>query len=163
MPLSHLYAPLRLTIKTSALQDNYTRLKSIGGETCQTAAVVKANAYGLGVDEVVPALEQAGARFFYVAHFSEALAVRALTACPIAVLGGLPHGAAADFIHHKIIPVLNSPDDIAALAVDLVVRDEHGMYLKSAERGLDVGHVLRELPPLLLVHLLAVRDLTFDR
>ena len=119
MPLSHLYAPLRLTIKTSALQDNYTRLKSIGGETCQTAAVVKANAYGLGVDEVVPALEQAGARFFYVAHFSEALAVRALTACPIAVLGGLPHGAAADFIHHKIIPVLNSPDDIAACPANL--------------------------------------------
>ena len=114
-----MYSPTRITINTAALQDNYKRLSSRAPSSCQVAAVVKANAYGLGVDVVVPALEHAGARFFYVAHASEAFAVRQLTGCPIAVLGGLPKGAAADYKHHKIVPVLNSPEDIAACPADL--------------------------------------------
>lgn len=113
------HSPTRITLDTAALQENYKRLTAHVPASCQVAAVVKANAYGLGVEVAVPALEQAGARFFYVAHFSEALAVRAVTGCPIAVLGGLPQGAAADYKHHKIIPVLNSPEDIAACPADL--------------------------------------------
>jgi alanine racemase len=113
------HSPSHITINTSALQDNYKLLKSRIPVTCQAATVVKANAYGLGVDCIVPALEQAGARFFYVAHFSEALKVREVTGAPIAVLGGLPKGAAGDYKHHKIIPVLNSAEDIDYCPADL--------------------------------------------
>lgn len=113
------FSPNHLTIDTTALQANYRLLKSKVSDACQTAAVVKANAYGIGVDVAIPALEQAGARFFYVAHFAEALSVRALTTAPIAVLGGLPQGAAADYKHHKIIPVLNSAEDIDHCPADL--------------------------------------------
>lgn len=112
-------SPSRLTIDIKALQHNYTLLNSMTGERCQTAAVVKANAYGCGVDVVVPALTQAGAKFFYVAQFGEALAARAYTDAPIAVLGGLAEGAAPDYQHHKIIPVLNSAKDIARCPPDL--------------------------------------------
>ncbi|MFA7275672.1 MAG: alanine racemase [Pseudobdellovibrionaceae bacterium] len=113
------YAPSRITIDTAALQANYKILKSMVGIACQTAAVVKANAYGTGVDVAVPALVADGAEFFYVAQFGEALEVRRYTNAPIAVLGGLPRGAAADFKHHHITPVLNSPEDIENCPADL--------------------------------------------
>lgn len=103
------HAPSRLIVDIKALQDNYRLLAQ---KSSSTAAVVKANAYGLGVDIAVPALEQAGANFFYVAQFDEALTLRQYTQKPIAVLGGLAQGAAADYQHHKIIPVLNSAIDI---------------------------------------------------
>lgn len=117
--MTNTHSPNRITIDTTALQDNYKFLTSRVPSTCQTAAVVKADAYGVGVDVAVPALERAGAKFFYVAHFSEALKVRELTGLPIAVLGGLPKGAAGDYKHHKIIPVLNSAEDIDYCPADL--------------------------------------------
>ena len=40
------------------------------------AAVVKANAYGIGLAEAAPALWAAGARVFFVAHLSEGVAAR---------------------------------------------------------------------------------------
>ena len=104
-----LHAPCRLIVDIKSLQDNYRLLVQ---KSSSTAAVVKTNAYGLGVDVVVPALEQAGANFFYVAQFDEALTLRQYTQKPIAVLGGLAHGSATDYQHHKIIPVLNSAVDI---------------------------------------------------
>ena len=42
------------------------------------AAVVKADAYGLGAGRVVPKLYAAGCRHIFVAHLDEALAIRAL-------------------------------------------------------------------------------------
>ena len=42
-----------------------------------TAAVVKADAYGLGARRVAPRLYAAGCRHFFVAHLAEALAIRA--------------------------------------------------------------------------------------
>ena len=113
------HAPSRLIIDTKALMANYTLLASKSGSSCQTAAVVKANAYGTGVEITVPALEQAGAKFFYVAQFGEALEARKYTQTPIAVLGGLADGAAADYKHQKIIPVLNSAKDIERCPADL--------------------------------------------
>ncbi|MDD3021641.1 MAG: alanine racemase, partial [Alphaproteobacteria bacterium] len=86
------YAFSRLTIDTKALQANYRLLQNRVGASCLVAGVVKADGYGLGVDVVVPALEEAGCKFFYVAQLEEALVVRALTDHPVAVLGGFPEG-----------------------------------------------------------------------
>lgn len=61
---------LRLRIDTQALADNWRALDRLSGDAA-AAAAVKANAYGLGIAQVVPALWQAGARQFYVAHWSE--------------------------------------------------------------------------------------------
>jgi alanine racemase len=110
---------MHLTINSAALRSNFTLLKSKIPATCQAAAVIKANAYGIGVDVAVPALEQAGAKFFYVATLDEALEVRKLTSLPIAMFGGLIKSAADDYKHHKIIPVLNSAEDIENCPADL--------------------------------------------
>jgi alanine racemase len=53
----------------------------------EVIAVVKANAYGAGIEGVAPALEAAGVRRFAVAWVSEALSLRRYVRSPILVLG----------------------------------------------------------------------------
>lgn len=79
------------------------------------AAVVKADAYGLGATAVAPALAAAGCRRFFVATLDEALALRKVLAGPleIAVLNGPPPGTVPVFAAHRLVPVLNHPGQIA--------------------------------------------------
>ena len=62
---------LRLSIDTQALAANWRALDSLSG-AARAGAAVKADCYGLGIDNCVPALVEAGARDFFVAHWSEA-------------------------------------------------------------------------------------------
>lgn len=108
-----------LTIDLDAVAANWRLLAArSGGAEC--AAVVKADAYGLGADRVGPALWDAGARTFFVAHPDEALALRAvLPAARIAVLHGAPAGAEDELAAAGLLPVLSTPAGIdrwAALA-----------------------------------------------
>jgi alanine racemase len=76
--------------------------------------VVKADAYGLGMAEVAPALFAAGCRLFFVATIDEGLALRRiLPEAAIAVLGGLLAGTEGEFRRARLIPVLNDLDQIA--------------------------------------------------
>ena len=70
--------------------------------------MVKANAYGVGVDRVAPALWLAGCRRFFTANVDGAAAVRGLLprAC-IHVLNGLLPGADEALLAHDLVPVLN--------------------------------------------------------
>ena len=70
-------APTILTIDLGALKRNYRLLASRAGPA-ECAAVVKADAYGLGIGPVAGALRDAGCRTFFVATLDEALALRAL-------------------------------------------------------------------------------------
>lgn len=101
-------APAILTIDLSALAANWRLLRERAGRA-ECASVVKANAYGIGIEPAVGALHRAGCRTFFVAHLGEA--VRAKTAAPDAtvyVLNGLLPGAAAAFVSAGIRPVLGS-------------------------------------------------------
>ena len=103
-----------LTIDLDAIAANWRALDRLTGTEVQTAAVVKANAYGLGVTRVARALAQAGARRFFVAYAEEGAAVRqALGQGPqIAVLGGHMSGD-TEMIHDlDLTPMLNSLDQI---------------------------------------------------
>jgi alanine racemase len=87
----------------------------------ECAAVVKADAYGLGASEAAAALLAAGCRTFFVAMLEEALALRRCldrvnpTAdCAIFVLNGAPVSAAADLSRHRLWPVLNALGDVDA-------------------------------------------------
>jgi alanine racemase len=61
---------LRLRLDREALAGNWRALDRLSGSAVAGAAV-KADAYGLGVANVVPVLREAGCRTFYVAHWSE--------------------------------------------------------------------------------------------
>ena len=60
----------RLIVDLAKIQSNYKKLQAMAPQSA-VGAVVKANAYGLGATEVVPALADAGCQHFYVAHTSE--------------------------------------------------------------------------------------------
>ncbi|CAK0743910.1 Alanine racemase [Azospirillaceae bacterium] len=105
-------APTVLTIDVSAIVANWRTLHDVA-TTAQCAAVVKANAYGLGVARVAPALIAAGCDAFFVATPDEALMLRALSPqVEIFCLNGLLPGVAPDFVRHRITPVLNQLDEI---------------------------------------------------
>ena len=64
-----------LTIDLGALVSNWSLVQH-RASPAECAAVVKADAYGLGIDRVVPALAKAGCRTFFVAHAGEGQQVR---------------------------------------------------------------------------------------
>lgn len=105
--------PLRMQINVAALAGNWRLLaEKTGPATC--AGVVKADAYGLGVEIAVPALAGAGCATFFVATPAEGIEVRALAPdAAIYVLDGLL-GAIADYATHQLRPVLGSPDALTA-------------------------------------------------
>ncbi|MDE2318552.1 MAG: alanine racemase [Rhodospirillales bacterium] len=103
---------VQLEIDLGAIAGNWRLLAGLNqGET---AAVVKADAYGLGAARVAPVLAKAGCKTFFTAHLAEAVALRPLLpGARLLVLNGLEPHAAADFIAHDIIPVLCSLEEIA--------------------------------------------------
>lgn len=102
-----------LDIDLNAVVANWRLLAQINSQG-ETAAVVKADSYGVGAAHVAPVLAKAGCKTFFAAHLAEAVALRALlpTARILTLNGLMPH-AAADFVAHGIIPVLSSLHDIA--------------------------------------------------
>ncbi|HEX9534922.1 MAG TPA: alanine racemase [Stellaceae bacterium] len=89
------------------------------------AAVVKADAYGLGASLVAPALAAAGCRRFFVATIDEGIALRRVLpeSAEIAVLNGLLPGCADDFMEFRLVPVLN---DLAQVADWRSAASRHG-------------------------------------
>lgn len=105
-----------LTIDLDAIRDNWLTLKGRLGAAADCAAVVKADAYGLGARKVAPALYQAGCRHFFVAHLAEAIDLRPVLAADAAiyVLHGLHPGGEAECAAHGLVPVLNSLPQLTA-------------------------------------------------
>lgn len=98
-----------LEIDLGALGRNYEKLCSMVAPAL-IAAVVKADAYGLGAEEVVKALLAKGCRHFFVAELAEAIRLKPLVdrgAC-VFVLNGLQPGNELDCALSEIIPVVNS-------------------------------------------------------
>jgi alanine racemase len=102
-----------LTVDLGAIAANY-RLLVARAAGAVVAGVMKADAYGLGMDRVAPALVRAGCRVFFTAHLDEGVRLRGIVPadCTIHVLHGPPPGTAADFVAHRLIPVLNDPGQV---------------------------------------------------
>ncbi|ASP83100.1 alanine racemase [Sinorhizobium meliloti] len=98
-----------LTIDLRALARNYEKLAAEVAPA-RAAAVVKANAYGLGADRVATKLYEHGCRHFFVAQFLEALHLRPFLAtdATIFVLNGLQPGNEVAWARDGIVPVINS-------------------------------------------------------
>ncbi len=118
-----LAAPLRLTIDLAALADNWRDMARRSG-AARAAAVVKADAYGLGIEDVGQTLYHAGARDFFVAVPAEGATLRAYAPeARIFVLSGVWPGAEALFFEHDLVPVIASQEQ---LAFWMAVVAEHG-------------------------------------
>lgn len=97
-----------LEVDLGAVLRNWKLLNQThGNHDC--AAVVKANAYGLGMEEVAATLADAGCPHFFVATLDEAIELREiLTSQFIYVFAGVQEDEVEDFLDYNIIPVLNS-------------------------------------------------------
>jgi alanine racemase len=126
----------RLIVRLKAIAANYRTYRRLAGPTA-VAAVVKADAYGLGAARVAPALAETGCDSFFVARLEEGVALRKLLArARIFVLDGAAPNAVPALISHRLTPVLNSLSDIAAWsaaanvghhALDAVIHVDTGM------------------------------------
>jgi alanine racemase len=99
--------PAELHIDLDALVANYRALRELA-RPARVSAVVKANAYGLGVGPVAAALAKAGCDTFFVSSLAEGLELRALQPdVRVLVLEGA--GGAIDACRAaRLVPVLNT-------------------------------------------------------
>lgn len=112
-------AQARLTINLAALTQNW-RMLARKSAPAQCAAVIKADAYGLGIEAVVRALHHAGCRHFFVAHLDEAhrakaaLPSEAVDITTFYILNGLIPASdpLKDYAQPKFLPVLGSQEEI---------------------------------------------------
>ncbi len=114
-PSPHLNARIhgaRLDINLDAIAANYRKISAIAGGA-RTSAVVKADAYGLGLGPVARCLAAAGCDIFFVAHYSEGVALRAiLPDALIYILHGLPENAARLYVANGLRPVINTLQEL---------------------------------------------------
>lgn len=164
------FAGATLTIDLGAIKRNYRRLAEMAAPA-ETGAVVKANAYGCGITDVVPALAEAGARTFFTALLSEAIAAReALAPWPEArvfVLNGYQAGTAALMAFHNIAPVLGSLPELTAWLADEgqgapALHVDTGMSrlgLETGDLGSDlIDRLITQSPPAYLMTHMACAD-----
>ncbi|MEP3298611.1 MAG: alanine racemase [Pseudoruegeria sp.] len=156
-----------LSIDLSALTANWRALNALSDNAVETAAVVKADGYGLSSDRVSKALAEAGARRFFVATAEEGGKVRgALGPGPeINVFGGHMAGD-TDMIHDlQLTPMLNSIEQITRHAESLPnhpfgVQLDSGMNRLGLEAGewSAISDIALEMNPTLLMSHLACAD-----
>ncbi|HVG51139.1 MAG TPA: alanine racemase [Xanthobacteraceae bacterium] len=102
-----------LTIDCRAIVENWRALSSHAAPA-ECGAVVKADAYGCGIEPVAKALSRAGCRTFFVAHIFEAKKLRAvLPDAVIFVTNGIPPGAAPEFATANAQPVIGNVAELA--------------------------------------------------
>jgi alanine racemase len=101
----------RLTIDLAALVRNWRELAA--RVQTETSAVLKADAYGIGLEPAGRALAAAGCRTFFVAVPDEGLRLRkAAPGAVIYILAGIIPGSADTLIAADLRPVLNSLADV---------------------------------------------------
>lgn len=125
----------RLTVRLGAIAANYRECARVA-EAAAVAGVVKADAYGLGMAPVARRLAEEGCDSFFVARIEEGIALRPIVpAARIFVLDGAQSGTVPALAAHRLIPVLNSLDEIEAWsaaarghgALDAAIQVDTGM------------------------------------
>lgn len=110
-PLDPVAHGATLTIDLDALVANWRLLGERAGT--EASAVVKADAYGIGIEPAVTALARAGCRTFFVAHVSEGIRARKVAPeATIYVLNGLLPGSCDRYAEHALSPVLGSHEEL---------------------------------------------------
>ena len=148
----------RLLLDAEALVANYQLLAQTGVQA--TAAVVKANAYGLGVDWVVPTLVDAGCEIFFVAYPEEGVQVRSLApSAVIYVFHGMDRSNLELYRAQRLRPCLNSREGIQLASgegLEPAIHVDTGMHrLGLCVETLAERDIRACSPSLLMSHLVA--------
>jgi alanine racemase len=141
-----------LQIHLPAVQANWRHVANRLSNGAQCAAVVKANAYSVGMAKIAPALYAAGCQHFFVATLTEAVALRHLLPdVTIFVLGGCKPGAEPAFLTHKLVPVIYSLELLQHwLAYCDSTQEAHACVLKMDTGMTRLGLSIAEVDQLLM-------------
>lgn len=127
----------RLEIDLTAIVANWRDLAA-RSVPARCAAVVKADAYGLGAEQVVPALLDAGCGAFFVALPEEGVALRRIAPrAEIYILNGVHEQSAATMIEAGLIPILSSPGQIELWARFCRQRGLHAPCAIGVDTGMN--------------------------
>ena len=129
----------------------------------ECAAVVKADAYGLGAEHVIPALSAAGCATFFVATLDEAIQARTLApSASIYMLDGIVKGAGEAVREARVIPVLSSLPEIEEWSALSQTRNDRLESALHVDTGLNrLGLAASEIQSLVTgQHLLDRLDVT---
>lgn len=157
----------RLTVDLGALADNWQLLNQLSGSG-ECSAVVKSDAYGIGIEQAVPTLWKAGCRTFFVALPEEGKRVRkAAPDAIIYVLAGYLPRTLEIYRDHALRPVINdeinswieaSGKDRLPYAIQLETgMNRLGMSISRFE-ALQASEVLASCQPDLVISHLACAD-----
>jgi alanine racemase len=126
-----------LTVDLSALVANW---RTLGRRVMPTecAAVVKADAYGCGIEQVVAALAKAGCKTFFVAHLAEARRARSVAPTQaIYVLNGIALNNAPIFAEIDARPVIGSLAELAEWDAFCTARGWRGGAALHVDTGMN--------------------------
>ena len=172
----------RLHINLQAIAHNYRFLDAQTGPSTQTAAAVKANGYGLGMEAVSSALYQAGCRLFFTAQLDEGVRLSAAFShqgydgAQIAVLEGFRLADLEAYSAHHLTPVINSREQAEWLAAYQVKKQAALPAILHIDTGMnrlgfgtdshgflsDPSHILHQLELSLVMSHLACSDDSAD-
>ncbi|APE43142.1 alanine racemase [Sulfitobacter alexandrii] len=150
-----------LTIDLPAIAANWRALDALS--TCETGAVIKADAYGLGVARVAPVLADAGARTFFVHSAEEGVTLRRVIGPgpAINVFSGHMPGDADMIREGNLVPMINSVDQLL-IHVEALPGHPFGLQLDSGMNRLGMEPAewaalrdiaLAQKPTLIMSHL----------
>jgi alanine racemase len=126
-----------LTIDLAAIEANWKKLSSMTVPV-ECAAVVKADAYGCGIEPVVRKLSRAGCRTFFVADAGEGRRVREIAPeATIYVLNGLMPGSAQSFADDRLRPIINSTTELAEWDAFVSMRNWRGGAALHVDTGMN--------------------------
>jgi len=126
-----------LTVDLDAVEANWRTL-SQQLLTVECAAVVKANAYGLGLEPVTAKLAKAGCKTFFVADVAEARRVRARAKdAEIYVLNGFAPEAPSAFVSLNLRPVINSTTELAEWDAFTIANNWNGGAAIHVDTGMN--------------------------
>jgi alanine racemase len=102
-----------LTVDLDALVANWRKLEKTA-VPAECSAVIKANAYGCGIEPVARALAKAGCKTFFVATLDEAAIARAaLPSAPLYVLNGFTQNSGDAYAKIDARPVIGELNELA--------------------------------------------------
>jgi alanine racemase len=126
-----------LTVDLGAIEANWRALAH-QLLTVECSAVVKANAYGLGLEAVTATLALAGCKTFFVADIAEARRVRSRAAeATIYVLDGFTTDWGDAFIEINARPVINSTTELAEWDAFVAARSWQGGAALHVDTGMN--------------------------
>jgi alanine racemase len=126
-----------LTVDLDAIADNWQALTR-RLLTVECGAVVKANAYGLGLEPVTARLAKAGCKTFFVADIAEARRARSRAhEAAIYVLNGFSPEAAQAYAELNVQPVINSTMELAEWDAFVAARGFRGGAALHIDTGMN--------------------------